>query len=206
MVSQEKGVEQGSLKGGTAEQGRDIKVEQVEQVEQVGKRDLFQGTGATSYGKTIGPNKKEQVEQVEQGHAPTMHYADTHTHIITTTRRKKSEISITREAVPAVPLEENSLEGVIERRLKKEVEKRGCLCFKFESPGNRGVPDRIVITKKGKTIYCETKRPKGGRFSKLQEWQIGRMREHGAKVYKIHTIKELEDFIKEELEDGIQAA
>ena len=37
-------------------------------------------------------------------------------------------------------------ESVIEARLVRLVRSRGGLCFKFVSPGNPGVPDRIVIT------------------------------------------------------------
>lgn len=51
------------------------------------------------------------------------------------------------------------LETTIENRLKKEVEKRGGKVWKFTSPGTRGVPDRIVLLKGGKTIFVELKAP-----------------------------------------------
>lgn len=53
----------------------------------------------------------------------------------------------------------------------------GCLVFKFVSPGNAGVPDRIVISKTGGVYFVELKRP-GGKVRKLQELCIRRLREH----------------------------
>ncbi len=48
-------------------------------------------------------------------------------------------------------------ESTIEARLVREVKKRGGLCYKFVSPDNAGVPDRIVITPEGRTIFVELK-------------------------------------------------
>ena len=50
-------------------------------------------------------------------------------------------------------------ESTIEARLVRGVEGRGGLCYKFVSPGNKGVPDRIVITPDGRTEYVELKSP-----------------------------------------------
>ena len=41
--------------------------------------------------------------------------------------------------------EADKLERTIENKLKKQIEKRGGIFFKFVSPGNKGVPDRIAI-------------------------------------------------------------
>ncbi len=46
----------------------------------------------------------------------------------------------------------------LERKLKKEVQKRGGLCLKWVSPGFSGVPDRIVILE-DKILFIELKRP-----------------------------------------------
>ena len=45
----------------------------------------------------------------------------------------------------------------VERYLIKECENRGWLCWKFVSPGRRGVPDRIVI-RTGAVAFVEVKR------------------------------------------------
>ena len=53
------------------------------------------------------------------------------------------------------------LEKDIEKRLVREVKKLGGLCLKWVSPGNSGVPDRIVLMPGGKAIFVELKRPGG---------------------------------------------
>jgi len=88
------------------------------------------------------------------------------------------------------------LEKEIERRLGQMLEKRGCLYLKFESPGNPGVPDRIVILPSGVTIYVELK-THIGRLSNIQKWQTGRMKERGADVRVIKGWEQAQDFVKE---------
>lgn len=64
------------------------------------------------------------------------------------------------------------LERDIERKLKTKIEARGGRCLKWVCPGWAGVPDRIVLLPGARIAFVETKRPKGGRLSKLQEkWQ-----------------------------------
>ena len=41
---------------------------------------------------------------------------------------------------------ESVKESQIESYMVRKVKEHGGLCFKFVSPGNPGVPDRIVIT------------------------------------------------------------
>ena len=72
-------------------------------------------------------------------------------------------------------------ESAIEARLVREVKKRGGLCYKFTSPGNPGVPDRIVILPGGTTVYVELK-TEIGRLAKVQKWQIEELRRRGAVV------------------------
>lgn len=53
------------------------------------------------------------------------------------------------------------LERDVEKRFKRRVEKsvEGALCWKFVSPGQSGVPDRIVILPHGLMMWVELKRP-----------------------------------------------
>ena len=44
-------------------------------------------------------------------------------------------------------------ESYIESYLVRKVKEHGGLCYKFVSPGNPGVPDRLIITPTGKTIF-----------------------------------------------------
>lgn len=85
-------------------------------------------------------------------------------------------------------------EGIIEDYLIKQSEKNNCLCFKFVSPGRRGVPDRIVIGK-GKTIFVELKSETGD-LRKQQEFRIQQMTEHGADVRVLNTKTKIDEFFK----------
>lgn len=62
------------------------------------------------------------------------------------------------------------LEKEIESKLRQTVEKHGGLCLKWVCPGWSGVPDRIILLPGGLVMFAETKRPKGGKLTKLQKW------------------------------------
>lgn len=68
-------------------------------------------------------------------------------------------------------------ESIIEEYLRQRAEALGFLCYKFTSPGNNGVPDRVLIGH-GKTFFIETKAP-GEKPRKLQERVIERINSHG---------------------------
>lgn len=72
-------------------------------------------------------------------------------------------------------------ESQIEAKLVRMVRERGGLCYKFVSPNNPGVPDRIIITPDGRTVYVELK-TEVGRLANIQQWQISEMRKCGADV------------------------
>ena len=61
-------------------------------------------------------------------------------------------------------------ESSVEARFVKAVRERGGLCLKFVSPGNPGVPDRIVITPAGSVFFVELK-TETGRLSEVQKFQ-----------------------------------
>ncbi|MCJ7839963.1 VRR-NUC domain-containing protein [Lederbergia sp. NSJ-179] len=86
-------------------------------------------------------------------------------------------------------------ESQLEKRLKDKIEKLGGLCFKWVSPGRRGVPDRICILPKGRIIFVEMKAP-NGRLSPLQRKRIDELRVRGQEVYVLHTRKKVDDFIE----------
>jgi hypothetical protein len=66
-----------------------------------------------------------------------------------------------------------TLEKDIETKLRKMVEARGGLCLKWVCPGWSGVPDRIILLPGGRVMFAETKRPKGGKLSPLQnKWKL----------------------------------
>jgi hypothetical protein len=92
-------------------------------------------------------------------------------------------------------------ESQIESKLVKAVREHGGLCYKFVSPSNPGVPDRIVITPEGRTIYIELKN-EVGRLQSLQAWQISEMRKRGADVRVLKGIDEVKTFVREVFEGG----
>lgn len=96
------------------------------------------------------------------------------------------------------------LEKEIERRMGEMIKRRGGLYYKFVSPGNVGVPDRIVITREGRVIFVELK-TEFGRLSNVQKWQMSRLREHGADARKIKGWPEAKAFVEEVFPDGICA-
>lgn len=92
------------------------------------------------------------------------------------------------------------LEKEIEKKLRLAVEKHGGLCLKWVCPGWSGVPDRIVLLPGGCVVFCELKRPKGGRLSALQKWWAKKLIDLGFRYWEVHDEEDLELFAYCELE------
>lgn len=88
------------------------------------------------------------------------------------------------------------LEKEVEKFLLREVKKIGGVSFKFISPGNAGVPDRIVILPTGKVVFVELKTDKG-KLTKLQEVQIKKISNLGADARVLRGIEGVKEFINE---------
>ena len=86
------------------------------------------------------------------------------------------------------------LESRVEEWLKTQIAKRGGLYLKFSSPGNIGVPDRIII-RNGEVVFVELKQEHGV-LSEIQKAQIDRMRSHGAKVLVVYGKAGAEDLVE----------
>ncbi len=93
------------------------------------------------------------------------------------------------------------LERDIEQKLRRMVERRGGWCLKWVCPGWSGVPDRIILLPRGRVIFVETKRPKGGRLSRLQEKWHDWLVELGFEVWTIWNHDDLEVFHRGVLEE-----
>ena len=78
--------------------------------------------------------------------------------------------------------EVRTMEKDIERWLGNQLKKLGCIYMKFVSPGNDGVPDRIVILPGGSVIFIELKSTQG-KLMANQRVQISRLRKQGALVF-----------------------
>ena len=61
------------------------------------------------------------------------------------------------------------LEKEIEAWLNKKIKELGGLSFKFVSPNNPGVPDRIYILPGGRVYFVELK-TEIGQMSNIQKW------------------------------------
>ena len=87
-------------------------------------------------------------------------------------------------------------ESQIERRLVEGMKRLGGMCLKFVSPGTLGVPDRIIITAKGRIIFVELK-TETGRLAKIQRYTIGEMQKRGADVRVVKGIDEVKALLAE---------
>lgn len=82
----------------------------------------------------------------------------------------------------------------IEQRLVREVRKMGGEAFKWVSPGNDGVPDRIVMLP-GLIIFVELKADRG-RLSSVQKVQIRRIQKLGQDVEVVQGMDDLDQFLE----------
>ncbi|MCC8024303.1 MAG: VRR-NUC domain-containing protein [Clostridium sp.] len=87
------------------------------------------------------------------------------------------------------------LEKDIEKVLVAEVRKLGGRAYKWVSPGNDGVPDRIVVFPNRPPVFVELK-AESGRLSALQKVQIKRLRELGQAVYVVKGIDGVSEFFQ----------
>lgn len=85
------------------------------------------------------------------------------------------------------------LEKQIETGLRKQVQAMGGLFYKFVSPGNNGVPDRIAVLPGGRIWFIELKSDTG-KPARLQEWVIKQLRMRGANAVFIQGKQEAIDW------------
>ena len=94
------------------------------------------------------------------------------------------------------------LESTLERRFVNMVRKAGGRAYKFVSPGNLGVPDRIAILPRGRIWFVELK-TEAGHLSQVQKRQIDTLRSLGMNVFVLWGEKGLQRFREEVIERGI---
>lgn len=93
------------------------------------------------------------------------------------------------------------LEREVEKKLVDGVRRMGGRAYKFVSPGNDGVPDRIVVLPDTSPMFVELK-TESGRLSRLQKVQITRLENLGQNVRVLYGAKDVENFL-EEMWNGI---
>lgn len=87
-------------------------------------------------------------------------------------------------------------ESEIEKILVDEIRKMGGRAFKWVSPGNDGVPDRIVVLPGYPAVFVEMKTVTG-KLTSLQRVQIERLQKMGQDVRVLYGEKETRTFLEE---------
>lgn len=85
-------------------------------------------------------------------------------------------------------------ESELELRLVRGVKALGGRAYKFVSPGNVGVPDRLVVLPGGRVLFAELKAD-GGRLSKMQLYQIAQLRRLGTMVQEVKGEAGVQNFL-----------
>jgi len=86
------------------------------------------------------------------------------------------------------------LETQLEAKFRGAVKKIGGQAMKFTSPGNAGVPDRLILLPGGSICFAELKRP-GEKLRPLQAHVIKHLQSLGFQVYVIDSEQGIQDFI-----------
>jgi len=84
----------------------------------------------------------------------------------------------------------------LERRLRDQLRRAGCLPLKFESPGYTGVPDRIVLIPGGQIVFVEMKAP-GEKERPRQLYVQGLLRRLGFVVFSaVDSREKIDDVVR----------
>lgn len=79
------------------------------------------------------------------------------------------------------PKKRKPLESDIEAAIGLYAKKKGCLYWKFTSPANASVPDRVIVTPRGVVAFLELKRPPN-KPTPAQAEKMQKLQERGAHV------------------------
>lgn len=93
-------------------------------------------------------------------------------------------------------------EKTTEKYLRDKIKKIRGYAYKFISPGNAGVPDRLICLPGGKVVFIELK-SEGRHSTPLQKLQHKRLRSLGFEVYADVDTKAKVDEIVRKLKDEI---
>ena len=86
-------------------------------------------------------------------------------------------------------------EKVVEAYLRDEIRKLGGKAYKFVSPANRSVPDRLVLMPHGFILFVEVKRSKG-KLTPGQTKEIERIQSLGFPVHVVYGKPDVDTLIK----------
>lgn len=86
-------------------------------------------------------------------------------------------------------------EKEIENYLREQVRKIGGKAYKFVSPGNDGVPDRLVCLPGGRTVFVELKAP-GKKPTPLQCRRHKELENLGQLVFIIDSKEQVDELLR----------
>lgn len=87
-------------------------------------------------------------------------------------------------------------EKATEAYLRSEIKKLGGTAYKFVSPGNAGVPDRMICLPGGKVLFAELK-SEGKKSTPKQTQQQNKLRALGFTVYSdVDTKAKVDDLVR----------
>lgn len=86
-------------------------------------------------------------------------------------------------------------ENIIEAYLRDRVRALGGIAYKFISPGNSGVPDRLILLPGGRSIFVELKAP-SKRPTAIQSLQHKKIRALGFTVMIIDSKEKVDELVR----------
>lgn len=95
-----------------------------------------------------------------------------------------------------------TLEAKLEKRLVEKITNLGGLAWKFTSPGNIGVPDRIIIFR-GVITFVEMKAP-GKSMRNIQKFRKEQIEREGFPVMCLNSEEQVDTFVEGLVKHGIQ--
>jgi len=87
-------------------------------------------------------------------------------------------------------------ENVVEAELVRRVRALGGITEKTKVIGRRGFFDRVVVLPGGRVLFCECKRPRGGRLSPHQMQRIAQYRALGAVACVIISSADIDELLQ----------
>lgn len=95
------------------------------------------------------------------------------------------------------------IESSIEHAFKVAVEAKGGICLKLGVTYQNGMPDRLVLMPNGICAFVELKQ-KGKKPIAIQKWQHERLRKLGYKVFVLDRTSQIDDIIKQILDEDVE--
>jgi hypothetical protein len=79
-------------------------------------------------------------------------------------------------------------EADIEKKVILYAKEKGFLVYKFKSPNNKGVPDRLIINPMGLVFFIEFKK-KGKKLTILQDYVLKCLSDRSVKTYVVDDVE-----------------